>query len=48
MKIPNIAAVSELGAAFSYGAKKSSEIADPILNPGQMFNNLNKNAILDI
>lgn len=26
MKIPNIAAVSKLGAAFSYGAKKSSEI----------------------
>ena len=26
MKIPNIAAVPELGAAFSYGAKKSSEI----------------------
>ena len=23
-----------MGAAFSYGAKKSSEIADPILNPG--------------
>ncbi len=26
MKIPNIAAVSKLGAAFSYGAIKSSEI----------------------
>ena len=26
MKIPNIAAVSKLEAAFSYGAKKSSEI----------------------
>ena len=26
MKIPNIAAVPELGAAFSYGAKKSGEI----------------------
>ena len=34
MKIPNIAAVSKVEAAFSYGAKKSSEIADPILNPG--------------
>ena len=28
MKIPNIAAVSKVEAAFSYGAKKSSEIKD--------------------